>query len=373
MYAQEREHASVETGPASSRQYSAHRPRIVLIGTGGTIAGRGESATNTSAYDCSVVSIDDILAAVPAAGALADITCEQLFQLGSENFGNAELLQLGKRISMLLKREDVDGVVVTHGTDTLEETAYFLHLTLPSDKPVVVVGSMRPSSSLSADGPLNLFNAIVVAGSAMSRGHGVLVVVNDEIHTARDVTKVNTFKLEAFQSPFGPLGYVVEGRALFYRKVMRRHTVDSQWCVDDIDALPAVGIVFAHGGLDAIMLEAVLQGDTEAVIYAATGNGNVAAALIVALVRARRRGIQIVRASRTGSGVVVRNATQPDDRFGWLVADDHAPQKARILMMIALAGMKAASDAPAGQARLADGVSMDCEANAALQQVFFDY
>ncbi|WP_347556999.1 asparaginase [Robbsia sp. KACC 23696] len=364
--------------PATSRNRHSPRlprkPRIVLIGTGGTIAGRGESTTNTSAYDCSVVSITDILAAVPAAADVADITAEQLFQLGSENFGSAELLQLGKRISSLLKRDDVDGVVVTHGTDTLEETAYFLHLTLPSDKPVVLVGAMRPPSSLSADGPLNLFNAILVAGSPLSRRQGTLVVVNDEIHTARDVAKVNTFKLEAFKSPFGPLGYVVEGEVLFYRSVARRHTIISEWSVDDIDTLPSVGIVYAHGGIDAIMLEAVLKSDVKAVIYAATGNGNIAADLIPLLIEARQRGIHVVRASRTGSGVVVRNAAQPDYRFGWLVADDHAPQKARILMMLALSGEQNVAGATARDHSVAGHASSEGHAgDASLQQAFFDY
>jgi glutamin-(asparagin-)ase len=359
------------------------KPRIVLIGTGGTIAGRGESAINTSAYDCSIVSIDEILAAVPAAAQIADITAQQLFQLGSENFGNTELLQLGKHISALLKREDIDGVVVTHGTDTLEETAFFLHLGLPSDKPVVIVGAMRPPSSLSADGPLNLFNAIVVASCPAARGQGTLVVVNDEIHTARDVAKVNTFKLDAFQSPFGPLGYVVEAEALFYRKVARRHTTHSAWSVDNIETLPAIAIVYAHGGLDAQTLEAILQYDVEALIYAATGNGNVATALRPVLVRARQKGIRIVRASRTGSGVVVRNAAQPDDRLHWLVADDHAPQKARILMMVALSkphsmdgthGIADVQDANAQtEAASARASIHSAVSDASLQRVFFDY
>ena len=360
----------------------ARKPRIVLIGTGGTIAGRGESAVNTSTYDCSVLPITDILAALPAAAQIADIVSEQIFQFGSENFGSDQLLQLGKRISAILQHDEIDGVVVTHGTDTLEETAFFLHLTLPSDKPVVVVGAMRPSSSLSADGPLNLFNAIVVACSPASRGQGTLVIANDEIHTARDVSKVNTFKLEAFTSPFGPLGYVTEGRAMYYRHLARRHTFLSQWSVEKIDALPNVAIVYAHNGQDAAMFDAVLhshlQSSLHAVIYAGTGNGNVAAPLIPMLVRARQQGIRIVRASRTGSGVVLRNAAQPDDRYGWLVADDHIPQKARILTMVALAASAASDDAtaPAYDASVhtsAEPSPFLDECDKALQQAFFEY
>jgi glutamin-(asparagin-)ase len=318
----------------------AARPkaRIVLIGTGGTIAGHGASSINTSAYDCSVLSIDDVLADLPVAASIADIRTEQLFQFGSENFGNAQLLQLGKRISSLLKRDNVDGIVVTHGTDTIDETAYFLHLTLKSTKPVVVVGAMRPPSALSSDGPLNLYHAIVVAASQVAHSKGTLVVANDEIHTARDVVKTNTFKQDAFRSPYGPLGFIVEGKPIFYRLPARRHTMESEWSIDEIDEMPEVGIIYAHGGMNDAMVRAMLDSGVKAVIYAATGNGNVATSIVASLVDARLRGIHVVRGSRTGGGVVIRNAAQPDDRYDWLVTDDQVPHKARILMMLALTG-----------------------------------
>jgi len=314
----------------------ATKARVVLIGTGGTIAGRGESPVNTSAYDCSVLSIDAILADLPAASSIADIRTEQLFQIGSENFGTMHLLELGKRIAGILKRDDVDGVVVTHGTDTIDETAYFLHLTLKSTKPVVVVGAMRPPSALSSDGPLNLYHAIAVAASREAHGKGTLVVANDEIHTARDVVKTSTFKQEAFRSPYGPLGYIVEGAPRFYRLAARRHTVETEWSIDTIDTLPDVGIVYAHGGMNDLTVRAMLDSGVKAIVYAATGNGNVATSVIASLVEARSRDIHVVRGSRTGAGIVMRNATQPDDRYGWLVADDQVPHKARILTMLAL-------------------------------------
>jgi glutamin-(asparagin-)ase len=317
---------------AAARQ----KARIVLIGTGGTIAGRGASPVNTSAYDCSVLSIDDILADLPVADSLADITTEQLFQVGSENFGNVQLLQLGKRIASLLERDDIDGIVVTHGTDTIDETAYFLHLTLKSPKPVVVVGAMRPPSALSSDGPLNLYNAIVVAASRLAHGKGTLVVSNDEIHTARDVVKTNTFKQDAFKSPYGPLGFIVEGKPVFYRLPARPHTVDSEWSINEIEALSHVGVVYAHGGMNDAIVRAILDSGVKAVIYAATGNGNVAVSIVASLVEARKRGIHVVRGSRTGGGVVIRNAAQPDDLYDWLVTDDQPAHKARILMMLAL-------------------------------------
>jgi len=312
------------------------KARIMLIGTGGTIAGRGASLVNTLAYDCSVLSIDDILADLPVANSIADITTEQIFQIGSENFGNVQLLQLGKRIDCLLKRDDIDGIVVTHGTDTIDETAYFLHLTLKSLKPVVVVGAMRPPSALSSDGPLNLYNAIVVAASPLAYGKGTLVVSNDEIHTARDVVKTNTFKQDSFKSPYGPLGFIVEGRPIFYRLPARPHTLNSEWAIGEINALPDVGIVYAHGGMTDAIVHALIDSGVRAIIYAATGNGNVAASMLASLIQARKRGIHVVRGSRTGGGVVTRNAAQPDDLHDWLVADDQVAHKARILMMLAL-------------------------------------
>ncbi|MFC0402413.1 asparaginase [Paraburkholderia rhizosphaerae] len=312
------------------------KANIAIIGTGGTIAGRGESSVNTSAYACSVVSVDEILSGIPELASLANLQAEQLLQMGSENFATEHLLLLGSRISRLLQQDHVDGVVVTHGTDTIDETAYFLHLTLKSMKPVVVVGSMRPPSALSPDGPLNLYNAILVASSPASRGKGTLVVSNDEIHTARDVVKTSTFKLESFRSPYGPLGYVVEGMPRYYREPARSHTLETPWSIEEIDRLPEVGIVYAHGGIDAGMVDAVTNARMSGIVYAATGNGNVAEHVVGALLRARREGLHVVRASRTGSGVVIRNGAQPDDKYDWLVVDDQAPQKARILLMLAL-------------------------------------
>lgn len=311
------------------------KPNIVVIGTGGTIAGRGESAANTSAYACSVLGIDEILSAIPEAAALASFRVEQLLQIGSENFNNDHLLKIGKAISDVLKDDDVDGVILTHGTDTIEETAYFLHLTLKSPKPVVVVGSMRPPSAMSSDASLNLYDAILVVIHPASRGKGTLVVANDEIHTARDVMKTNSFKLEAFRSPYGALGYVVEGEPRYYRMPSRDHTVRTEWSIDALDSLPKVDIVYAYGALEQEVIGTVAA-DARGLIIAGTGNGNIAARMVEPLRAAARSGLHVVRASRTGNGVVIRNGAQPDDDYGWLVVDDQAPQKARILLMLAI-------------------------------------
>ena len=320
------------------------KPNIVVLGTGGTIAGRGASHANTAAYACSVLTVDEVLAVLPQAPARANLRAEQLLQTGSENFNNEHLLLIGKRVSDILEDADVDGVVLTHGTDTIEETAYFLHLTLKSVKPVVVVGSMRPPSAMSSDASLNLYEAICVAGHPASRGRGVLVVSNDEIHTARDVVKTNSFKLEAFGSPYGPLGYVVEGQPRYYRTTSRDHTVMTPWSIDRIESLPKVDIVYAYGALDGQAIVNLLD-NTDGLVYAGTGNGNVAEHLVGALRRAARDGVQVVRASRTGSGVVVRDGAQPDSDYGWIVVDDQVPQKARILLMLAMSGEPKERDA----------------------------
>ncbi|NKJ49326.1 L-asparaginase [Burkholderia sp. SG-MS1] len=311
------------------------KPNIVVIGTGGTIAGRGESAANTSAYECSVLTIDEILAAIPETAPLANLRTEQLLQIGSENFDNGHLLKIGKRVSEVLKDDSVDGVILTHGTDTIEETAYFLHLTLKSPKPVVVVGSMRPPSAMSSDASLNLYDAISVAIHPDSRGKGTLVVANEEIHTARDVMKTNSFKLEAFRSPYGALGYVVEGQPRYYRAPSRDHTMKTEWSIDELHALPKVDIVYAYGALDEDVVGSVAS-DARGLIFAGTGNGNVAERIVAPLRAATRDGLHVVRASRTGNGVVIRNGAQPDDDYDWLVVDDQAPQKARILLMLAM-------------------------------------
>ena len=311
------------------------KANIVVIGTGGTIAGQGKASVNTSTYMCSVLGIDEILGSIPPAGELANLCAEQLLQTGSENFNNAHLLAIGNRVAELLARNDVDGVVITHGTDTIEETAYFLHLTLKSAKPVVVVGSMRPPSAMSSDAALNLYDALAVATHPSSRGLGTLVVANNEIHTARDVVKSNSFKLDAFRSPYGALGYVIEGAPRYYRRPARAHTLDTPWSITTLRSLPKVDIVYAYGALEPGAISAIAA-NARGLIYVGTGNGNVASHLIDPLRDAARRGVHVVRASRTGSGIVLHNGAQPDHEYGWLTVDDQIPQKARILLTLAL-------------------------------------
>ena len=312
----------------------ARRATIVIAGTGGTIAGRG-TAGNTSSYDAGILRIQEIVAAVPDLDGLADIRSEQIMNLPSKNMTDREMIEIAKNVARIVA-SDAHGVVVTHGTDTIEETAYFLNLTVKTAKPIVLVGAMRPSTALSADGPLNLYDAVRVACSKDAAGKGVLLVMNGEIHTARDVTKRNTCGADAFESPHGPLGLAVEGHELFYRAPTRTHTLASEFDIGDIDSLPNVQVIYGHSNVSDIAVRAFIDGGIEGIIYAGTGNANIPDALLPALRAARGAGMHIVRASRTGGGSAVRNSDAADLTDGWIVADDQNPQKARLLLALAL-------------------------------------
>jgi glutamin-(asparagin-)ase len=314
----------------------AAKPHVVVLATGGTIAGAGASAANSATYAAAKVPVDKLLAGLPELANVAKVSGEQVFQIASESFTNEHLLRLGQRVSALSKQADVDGIVITHGTDTLEETAYFLNLTVRTAKPIVVVGSMRPGTALSADGALNLYDAVTVAASKDAAGKGVLVTMNDEIQSGRDVHKHINIKTEAFKSQWGPLGMVVEGKNYWFRAPVKRHTTQSEFNIDDIKALPAVDIVYGYGNMNTTGIEAYGKAGVKALIHAGTGNGSVAAQAVESLKALRASGVQIIRSARVPDGFVLRNAEQPDDKYDWVVAHDLRPQKARILAMVAL-------------------------------------
>ena len=238
---------------------------------------------------------------------------------------------------MLLAQDDIDGVVVTHGTDTLEETAYLLHLTVKSDKPVVLTAAMRPSTALSADGPLNLLNAVTVAAHASAAKQGVLVAFNNQIHSARDVTKTSTYAVDAFRSPeIGALGWVQDGRVEFQRAVVRRaycRKASSIWkprCLH-------VEIVASYAGASRAAIDAFVAAGVKGLVIAGTGNGSIHATLQQALADAIGKGVAVVRSSRVGSGHVMRNGAAADDALGSVSAGTLNPYKARVLLMLALA------------------------------------
>ncbi len=312
------------------------KPNIRIIATGGTIAGSAASDTATTGYKAGALGIDTLINAVPELKNYANVSGEQLCSIDSKDMTNAIWLQLAKRINALLSQDDVDGIVITHGTDTLEETAYFLNLTVKSDKPVVLVGAMRPATAISADGPMNLLNAVRVASSKAAVGKGVLVAMNDEINGARDVTKTNTTTVSTFKAPeLGFLGYINDGVPEFYRESTRKHTRQTEFNVNHMDALPYVKIIYGHADDDGLFVEAAIKAGVKGIVYAGTGNGSIHKNAEAALAKAAAQGIVVVRSSRVGNGTVIpAEQSYIDEHF--LDGDSLNPQKARILLQLAL-------------------------------------
>ena len=312
-------------------------PNVMVLATGGTIAGTGASSTTTVGYTAATVGVQQLINAVPEVAKVANVTGEQVFQIASESMTNEHWLTLAKRVNTLLAQPNVDGIVVTHGTDTLEETAYFLNLVVKSRKPVVLVGAMRPSTALSADGPINLYNAVILAGSPEAVGKGVLVALNDQIQSARDVSKTNTSTPDSFRTPeLGVLGYMQGNKAYFYRTSTRKHTVETEFDISNIQALPQVDIVYGYANMNDVALNAFIAAGAKGIIHAGTGDGSLAAKVKPSLIAARKNGTLIVRASRVGNGILARNGEANDDELDFVVSDTLSPQKACILLMLAL-------------------------------------
>lgn len=312
-------------------------PHIVILATGGTIAGTGGGSTVTVGYTAAKIGVERLIEAVPELKKVAEVKGEQVMQIASENMTNEAWLKLGKRVNQLLAQPDVDGIVITHGTDTIEETAYFLNLVVKSDKPVVVVGAMRPATAISADGPINLYNAVILAGSKESVGKGVLVCLNDEINAAREVTKTNTSLMQTFRAPeIGLLGYMQDNRAHFYRQSTRRHTSQSEFDVSALDSLPQVDIVYGYANANPIAVNAFIAAGAKGLVNAGVGDGSLADSVKAALSNARKQGVLVVRSSRTGNGITARNGEVNDDQYDFVVSDTLNAQKARILLMLAL-------------------------------------
>jgi L-asparaginase len=316
-------------------------PNIVILATGGTIAGSGSTSTTTVGYKAATVPVQAIIDAVPELKKIATVRGEQLFQIASQNMTNDHWLKLAKRVNELFQQPDVDGIVITHGTDTLEETAYFLNLVTKSAKPVVIVGAMRPSTALSADGPINLYNATLLASSKDAVGKGVLVCLNDQINAARDVTKTNTSTADTFKSPeLGILGYIQGARVAFYRLPARKHTANTEFDLTGVDRLPTVEIAYGFANVSRTTVDALASSGIDGIVYAGVGDGNPSEITEQALADARSKGVLIVRSARAGNGIVARNNEVNDDKRDFVVSDTLNPQKARILLTVALTKTK---------------------------------
>lgn len=326
----------------------AGRARVCILATGGTIAGKAGSDVD-AAYVSGEVGIETLLQAVPSIQTLAEIEGEQIAQVGSQDVTDALWLKLAARIHTLFDRDDVDGVVITHGTDTAEETGFFLHLVIKSARPVVLTGAMRPASSLSADGPLNLYNAVSVAADPAARGRGAILVINDDLHCVRDVTKASTTDLQAFVSP-GPglLGTASFGRVRYFRQPTRRHTIFTELSLTEVDHLPRVDVLYAHASMSADLVRASVALGARGIVVAGVGNGNFPSAVAHALAEVSSEGIVVVRSTRALSGEVFRNGEVDDDALGLVVSDQLNPQKSRVLLQLCLAngmGREAVQDA----------------------------
>lgn len=311
-------------------------PVIVVLATGGTIAGAAGSDVQAG-YASGQVGVEQLLAAVPQARKLATLRGEQISNIGSQDMNDEVWLKLARRVNELVTMPDVDGVVITHGTDTIEETGYFLNLVVKSPKPVVMTASMRPSTALSADGPLNFFNAVGVAAHKDAAGRGVLVVINDWIHGARSLTKTSTTAVQTFMSPLqGLIGSVAYGAPEFYRLPIGKHTMQSEFSLDGVTTLPRVDIIMAHASMDGALLNASAAAGARGIVVAGVGNGNMTASALDAMAALSKKGIVGVRSSRVATGLVSRNVEVDDDKLGLVASDDLNPQKARVLLRLAL-------------------------------------
>ena len=324
--------------PAAAQQPTARPlPRVKILATGGTIAGVGVNSTQYAGYQAAVTPVDKLLAAVPELSKIANVSGEQVSQVASHDMTNEILLRLAKRVNALLATDEVDGIVITHGTNTMEESAYFLNLVVKSAKPVVMVGAMRPGSSMSADGPMNIFRSVVAAGSRDARGRGVMILMNDQIIGARDLQKSDTMTVDAFKSPvFGYLGFVVDDKTHFYKPAARKHTMQTEFDVAGIAELPRVDIVYGYENDSRTAIDAMVAAGAKGIVHAGSGTAAVSSNVVPGVVEAVKKKVAVVRAPRSSLGIITRNMEFDDDKHGTVSGDTLNPPKARILLMLAL-------------------------------------
>ncbi|EPY8339560.1 type II asparaginase [Campylobacter jejuni] len=311
------------------------KSRIAILGTGGTIAGFIDSTIATTGYTAGAIDIDVLIKAVPQIRDLADISWEQIANIDSSNMCDEIWLRLAKKIAKLFA-EGIDGVVITHGTDTMEETAYFLNLTIKSDKPVVLVGAMRPSTAISADGPKNLYNAVALVANKEAKNKGVMVAINDKILSARGVVKTHSLNVDAFSSPdFGDLGYIVDGKVFFYNNVTKAHTKNAPFDVSKLTSLPKVDILYSYSNDGSgVAAKALFEHGTKGIVVAGSGAGSIHKNQKDVLKELLKKGLKVVVSSRVVAGCVAMSDS--DEKLGFISAEDLNPQKARVLLMLAL-------------------------------------
>jgi L-asparaginase len=321
---------------AQSTAQTGKKPKVVIVATGGTIAGSAESQTSAG-YQSGAVGVDILINAVPQLKDIAEVTGEQVASIGSQDMNDEVWLKLAKKVNELLAKPDVAGVAITHGTDTMEETAYFLNLVVKSDKPVVLTGSMRPSTAMSADGPLNIYNAVAVAADPGARGRGVMVAVDDDIHSGHDIIKFHATDVATMRSgEAGLVGASLFGKNTWYRTPNSVHTSKSEFRIDAVNALPRVDIIYAHANMSPDIITSAVANGAKGLVIAGVGDGNMTAPAMEQVKAAIAKGVVVVRSSRTNGGIIRRNVEVNDDEIGTVTSMELNPGKARVLLQLAL-------------------------------------
>ena len=316
--------------------HAADLAKVRVLATGGTIAGAQASATDYG-YKSGAYDVNSLLSAVPNLDKLAVITGEQVASIGSQDMSDEIWLKLGKRVNAVLATPDADAVLITHGTDTLEETSYFLSLVTRSEKPVVMVGSMRPATAISADGPGNIYSGVAVATHPGAKGKGTLVVLNDTIHYARNVVKTDTTSVQTFESiNRGPAGVVHTGTVDWFEPMDRKLGKSSEFSIDTLDRLPRVDIIYAHANMSADLIDAAIRNGAKGIVVAGVGDGNMTTPALDALTKAAKAGVVVVRSTRLPAGIVLRNNEVNDDEKGFVASGELNPAKSRVLLQLAL-------------------------------------
>jgi L-asparaginase len=327
--------AAVLTVAAACAQ-PAKKPKVVIVATGGTIAGAAASQTDAG-YKSGAVGVDILINAVPQLKDVAEVTGEQVASIGSQDMNDEVWLKLANKVNEILAKPDVAGVAITHGTDTMEETAYFLDLVVKSDKPVVLTGSMRPSTAMSADGPLNIYNAVAIAADPAARGRGVMVTVDDDIHSAHDIVKTHTTDVGTMSSgEAGLVGATLFGKDTWYRSPNNLHTTKSEFSITGVKAMPRVDIIYAHANMSPDMISSAVANGAKGLVIAGVGDGNMTSPAAEAVKAAVKQGIVVVRSSRTNGGIIRRNIELSDDDMGTVASMELNPGKARVLLQLAL-------------------------------------
>jgi L-asparaginase len=322
--------------PGIARADTPARPNVFIAATGGTIAG-AQANVEQHGYTAGELGIGALILAVPELKDIANVTGEQVMNIPSQDMNDAAWLKLAKRLQELERSDAVDGIVVTHGTDTMEETSFFVALTVSASKPIVFIGSMRPATAISADGPMNLYNAVAVAGSRLAKSCGVVVVLNDQINAARNVYKTDTTRPDAFQSvDRGPIGAVDTGKVDLFRGCASASYGDPMAPIDGIGSLPKVDIVYASAGMGRDLIDAAVAAGAKGLVIAGVGDGNFTDEALAGLRSAHKSGVVIVRSTRVVSGFTTRNAEVNDDAEGFVAAEEFKPSKARVILQLAL-------------------------------------